>query len=46
MHLSELIFFSIILSIGLFGNAYAQEPIQEIIEILAPHYLLFQEYDL
>jgi glucose/arabinose dehydrogenase/plastocyanin len=33
MHLFQLIFFSIIFFIGLFGSAYAQEPIQEIVEI-------------
>jgi glucose/arabinose dehydrogenase/plastocyanin len=33
MHLTQLIFFSIILIIGLFGNVYAQESIQEIVEI-------------
>lgn len=33
MYTWKLIFFSIILSIGLFGTAYAQESIQEIIEI-------------
>ncbi len=33
MHLPQLIFFSMIFFIGLFSNAYAQEPIQEIVEI-------------
>ena len=33
MHLLQLFLFSLIFSIGLFSNAYAQEPIQEIVEI-------------
>jgi glucose/arabinose dehydrogenase/plastocyanin len=38
MHTWKLIFFSIIFSIGLFGTAYAEESIQEIVEINSNSY--------